>query len=387
MTKKERMIKMVNKEPIDYLPSSIDFSDRTRFPEIHKSLSLSDEVSLDDFLENHLGLALTSHDLPLLYRNDIKLMEELESEGFCKVDLDNKVVYDSWGMGIKIGEDGFFACFHPLEKKLDKEFIERWMPERIHKSLYADTLKERVKLYAAPDPETEDNFDPVVKTKNTFGEELYVIPSGYFGLYERAYGLIGIPGLFESFLIEPDLVNDLLDIITEYRIKVAQRYVKIGFPCGHIGDDLGTQVGPFFSPEIFHKFIVPRYKIIWSVYKDAGLPIAMHSCGSVTTFLPTLIDLGLDILNPVQPCMDQKYLKSEFGKDLVFWGGIDTQQLLPFGSPDDVRKGTLELMETLGKGGGLIVAPSQEIMSDVPLENIVAMLETIVENRERIANP
>ncbi len=386
MTKKERMTKMVNKEQIDYLPSSIDFSDRTRFSEIHKALSLAEDVSLDDYLENHLGLALTKQDFPLFFRNDIKLMKQFESESFCKVDLENKVVYDSWGMGIKIGEDGFFACFHPLEKKLDKKFIEKWMPERIHKALRADTLKERIKYYTAPDPEAEGNFDPVEKTKNDFGEELYVIPSGYFGLYERAYGLISIPALFENFLLEPAMVGDLLDIITDYRIKVAHKYIDIGFPCGHLGDDLGTQVGPFFSPEVFHKLIVPRYKLIWSVYKDAGLPVAMHSCGNVTKFIPTLIDLGLDILNPVQPCMDQKYLKSEFGKDLTFWGGIDTQDLLPFGSPNDVKKGTLELMEILGKGGGLIVAPSQEIMSDVPLENIVAMLETIVENRERIAN-
>ncbi len=84
--------------------------------------------------------------------------------------------------------------------------------------------------------------------------------------------------------------------------------------------------------------------------------------------------------------MDLKNLKSDFGKDLIFWGGIDTQHLLPYGTPDDVRRGTLETMNILGKGGGMIVSPSQEVMNDVPLNNIVAMLETIVENRERIAN-
>jgi uroporphyrinogen decarboxylase len=313
-------------------------------------------------------------------------MKQFEAEGFCKVDEKNKVVYDSWGMGVKIGEDGFFSCFHPIQKKLDKDFVKKWMPERIHKACLADTLKERVKYYTAPDPLVEGNFDPVVKVNKDFGNDLYVIPSGYFGLYERAYGLTSIPTLFESFLLEPVLVGNLLDIIAEYRIKVAEKYVEIGFPCGHLGDDLGTQVGPFFSPKIFKDLIAPRYKQIWSVYKKAGMPVALHSCGHITNFIPDLIDLGLDILNPVQPCMDHKYLKAEYGKDLTFWGGIDTQYILPHGTLEEVRKCTLEVMETLGKGGGLIVAPSQEIMNDVPLENIVAMLETIVENRARVAN-
>ena len=386
MTKKERMIKLVNKEPVDYLPSCIEFSDPMRFPAIHKGLGLADDVTLDDYLENHLGLALTKHDKPLFYRNDIEMMKQFEAEGHCKVDLENGVVYDSWGMGVKIGEDGFFACFHPLEKKLDKDFVEKWMPERIHKACRADTLKERIKYFSAPEPITDDNFSEVIKTNEEVGDELYIVPSGYFGLYERAYGLTSIPTLFENFLLEPAMVGDLLDIITEYRMKVAKKYIEIGFPCGHIGDDLGTQVGPFFSPKIFTDLIAPRYKQIFDLVKGAGLPVAMHSCGAITEFIPELIDLGLDILNPVQPCMDHSFLKKEYGKDLTFWGGIDTQALLPHGTTDEVRVGTLEVMETLGRGGGLICAPSQEIMNDVPLDNIVAMLETIVENRERIAN-
>jgi len=386
VTKKERMVKLLNKETVDFLPSGIEFSDPMRFPAIHKGLGLSDDVTLDDYLENHLGLAVTKQEKPLFYRNDIEMMKQFEADGFCKVDVENGVVYDSWGMGIKIGEDGFFACFHPLQNKLEKSFVEKWMPERIHKACRADTLKERIKYYTLPDPLTEGNFDEVVEAKEELDDELYIVPSGYFGLYERAYGLTSIPTLFENFLLEPAMVGDLLDKITEYRIEVAKKYVEIGFPCGHIGDDLGTQVGPFFSPVIFHELIAPRYKQIFKIFKDADMPMAMHSCGAITEFLPELIDLGLDMLNPVQPCMDQKYLKKEFGKDLIFWGGIDTQHVLPHGTVEEVKACTVDVMETLGAGGGLVVAPSQEIMNDVPLENIVAMLETIVENRERVAN-
>ena len=117
MNREERVLKILKKDAVDYLPSQITFADRTRDEAIHKSLGLPKEQTLDDYLENHLGISLTKADYPLFFRNDIEMMRELEGEGYCKVDVENNVVYDSWGMGIKIGSDGFFACFHPLRDK------------------------------------------------------------------------------------------------------------------------------------------------------------------------------------------------------------------------------------------------------------------------------
>jgi uroporphyrinogen decarboxylase len=94
--------------------------------------------------------------------------------------------------------------------------------------------------------------------------------------------------------------------------------------------------------------------------------------------------MGLDMLEPIQPVMDLNLLKREFGRHLSFWGGIDTQSILPYGTPDDVRRHATEVIETLGHGGGLLIAPSQEIMPDVPLRNIVALVETVMEARGRL---
>ena len=157
MTKKERMKKMIAREEIDYLPSYIEFSDRTRDNEVKKAMGAPDDMNLDDYLENGLNFVFQKQDIPLFWRNDTKWMKELEKEGYCKVDVEGGVVYDSWGMGIKMGEDGFFACFHPLEKKLEKDFVEKWMPERIHAACMADTLEERIKLWTPPDPNQEDS--------------------------------------------------------------------------------------------------------------------------------------------------------------------------------------------------------------------------------------
>jgi uroporphyrinogen decarboxylase len=110
----------------------------------------------------------------------------------------------------------------------------------------------------------------------------------------------------------------------------------------------------------------------------------MHSCGDITPFIPDLLEIGLDMLEPVQPCMDLDALKRNFGDRLSFWGGIDTQHLLPYGTPEEVRAESRRVIRTLGKGGRYMIAPSQEIMADVPLANIIALLQTIAEERGNV---
>ena len=381
MTKKQRVLATIERKEMDYLPSQITLADRTRDKELMAALKLPKGVTLDEYLENHLIISLAKQDYPLFLRNDISLMRELEKEGYCRVDEANNVVYDSWGMGVRVGEDGFFCCFHPLEKKLDRKFAERWMPERIWEAVTADTLEERVRKWTPPDPNQPGNYEWNQRDIDTYGNEYFVFPSGYFGLYERAYGIISIPTLFESVLLRPKLVEELLDKITDYKVEMAKQFVKMDFKAGHVGDDLGTQVGPFVPPDVYFKLLQPQYKRLFKVYRDAGWHMMMHSCGCITQFLPDLIEAGLDVIEPVQPCMGLEFIKKEYGKDLTFWGGIDTQQLLPFGTPEDVRKESARVIRLLGKGGGHIIAPAQEVMKDVPLANIVALLETIVEER------
>ncbi|MBM3701317.1 MAG: hypothetical protein FJW68_10490, partial [Actinobacteria bacterium] len=156
--------------------------------------------------------------------------------------------------------------------------------------------------------------------------------------------------------------------------------VEIGFKIGHFGEDLGTQTSGFFSDKMFRTLLLPRLARIFEVYKNAGVPVMMHSCGNILQYIPRLIDIGLDILEPTQPCMDLKYLKKEFGKDLIFYGGINTQTL-PYLAEGQVREMVRDTIRILGKGGGYIIAPSQEIMNDVPVANIKVLVETIKEER------
>ncbi|HEY3323203.1 MAG TPA: uroporphyrinogen decarboxylase family protein [Planctomycetota bacterium] len=386
LTKEQRVLNVIDRKEVDFLPSQITFSDRTRDKEIAAAIGLGSADELDGYLENHIHLTLCYNDKSLFYRNDKTEMSRLAGLGFSGPHYLKKRVYDSWGMGIEVGSDGFFACYHPLQNASTKEDAEHMPPDVNRAVLFEADINKAVEAYRVPDINRAHNFDDMTKDLKEFSGKFLVMPSGYFGLYERAMGLCG----FEEFMLymatEPQAMHKLLDKVCEYRIAYAKRVVAMGFKIAHHGDDLGCQRGTIFSKKMFHEFVLPRLKAAWEPYNKAGIPICMHSCGDLTDFLPDLIEIGLKVLEPVQPVMDLVRLKREFGKDLVFWGGIETQNLLPFGKPDEVRAMVRQTIRTLGKGGGHIIAPSQEVMNDVPIANVKALVETIVEERQKVLN-
>jgi uroporphyrinogen decarboxylase len=142
------------------------------------------------------------------------------------------------------------------------------------------------------------------------------------------------------------------------------------------GDDYGTQRGPMISLPMWREFARPHVERLYGLAKSYGLKIMQHSCGGVRAFLPDLMECGLNILEPVQVRargMDPKELARDFGGRLCFHGSIDTQQTLPFGTPEDVRREVRERIETFRPYGGFTIAPSQHLMPEIPTENIVAM--------------
>jgi len=383
MTREERALNVITGKPVDYLPSQITIADRSKDAQIAKALGLKEGVGeLDRFLDNHIYISLTLHDTALFYRNDVAKMAELEAKGYVKVDRQNGIVYDNWGMGIKIGEDGFFACYHPLQGDREKNRLaEPFLPDSFDRKLLDMEFAEAVRHYRAPDPFKEGNFSALEHDLKTHSGEFLVMPSGYLGIYERAYSIMGFEQFMMESLTDPESVAILMDTITDFKVIEARQKVKMGFKVGHHGDDLGMQCGSLVSPEQFRSLIKPRIARLFKVFKDAGLPVVMHSCGDITAFIPDLLEIGLNMLEPVQPCMDLAKLKANYGDRLSFWGGIDTQQLLPHGTPAEVKAEARRVIRTLGKGGRYIISPSQEIMDDVPVANIAALLEVIAEER------
>ena len=151
-----------------------------------------------------------------------------------------------------------------------------------------------------------------------------------------------------------------------------------------IYQDYGQQRGELISPETFKRLVAPHYRRIFNwIHENTDWKVLFHSCGSVYNLIPHIIEMGADILNPVQ-ChtahMEPQRLKAEFGGRLVFWGGgVDTQTVLPFGTPDEVRQQVKERISIFGPSGGFVFAPTQDIQADVPPENLVAMYDAVRE--------
>ena len=202
-------------------------------------------------------------------------------------------------------------------------------------------------------------------------------------LFENGQFLYRTDEFLVNLLIEPENMNKMLDKLLEMHLKTLEKVLDaVGDSVDVImfGDDLGTQSAPMINPDLYREVFYPGHKKMFQMVKDrTDMKVFLHSCGSVKQFLPDLIDAGLDIINPVQTTaadMDPLELKKEFGKDLVFWGGgVDTQHLLPGGTPDEIRRDVRKNAEILMKDGGFVFSQIHNIVTGVPPENIVAMYE------------
>jgi len=204
------------------------------------------------------------------------------------------------------------------------------------------------------------------------------------GCFDFARFIRGTEGFFMDLMLEPEKAEILLDKVNDFAIEHFEACMKrVGDQIDGVycGDDFGSQRGLVISPELWRKYIKPRYKKLVSVVKSYGKKYFHHSCGGVRPIIPDMIEIGFDVLNPIQPRalgMDCRELAEEFGKDITFYGAIDEQHTLPFGTADDVRNEVTDRMNTLGRYGGYIVAPSHGFQPDTPIENILAMYETVL---------
>jgi hypothetical protein len=195
---------------------------------------------------------------------------------------------------------------------------------------------------------------------------------------------------YVAHLIYPDYIKGIFELQIDIAIKNLELcYQAIGDKVDTVfvsGTDLGTQRGPYISPDMYREFYKPFHKKInnW-IHTNTNWKTFFHSCGSVVDFLDDFIDAEVDILNPVQCSaagMEAKGLKEKYGDKLVFWGGgIDTQKTLPFGTPDQVKAEVKERMQIFGKGGGYIFNPIHNIQRGTPIENLLALFEAVKEYR------
>jgi len=212
--------------------------------------------------------------------------------------------------------------------------------------------------------------------------DLAVCGSMAVTIFEVAWQLRGMEELFTDFKNRPELAANLLDRITETRYSMARFFAEQDVDILILGDDVSMQTGMMMSPATWRKWFKGRMIRIIQEAKaiKPDLPIFYHSDGNPEAIVPDLIEIGVTILNPVQPeCIDPVGVKQRYGDCLALWGTIGTQTTMPFGTPEDVRREVKQRIEILGYDGGLVLGPTHSLEPDVPWENIVALYEAIEE--------
>jgi len=272
---------------------------------------------------------------------------------------------DEWGVKWKKPKHGYYFDMveHPLKNATIKELDD----------------------YPWPDPDDPGRYEGLEeRAKELFENTEYAIvgDARAGSLFERNWYLTGIERFLTDMLINQEFIEKLLAISLEIQEKEISKFLDaVGeyIQVLALNGDLAMQTGPLMSPDLYRRIIKPYHKKLHRLVKSkTNAKVFRHCCGSIVSFLPDFIEYGIDAIHPVQVSarnMDTKKLKEEFGDKIGFWGGIDTQHILPYGTVKNVEEEVKRRISDLAPGGGYVLAAVHNIQRDVPPENIVAMFK------------
>ena len=323
LTRRERVRRALRREPVDHLPFQTNYTS-----------------AMGRRLADHFGIPVAQ--LPERLGNH---MLRLDLSQTRPRNADVTIEYDWWGAGWDTRTEGYWPAFAPLASSLDLDG------------------------HSWPDPDRAE-------LPRNEAADCFVVPNFGMCLFERAWSLRGFDALLIDMADRPEWVEDLLDRITEIQVRLARRFISSGVDGGYFGDDYGAQHSMLFSPRMWRRLMKPRLARMFAVFTDRGLPVILHSDGDIKAILPDLAEIGVTTLNPVQPeVLNHAWLADEYGGKLSFYGGISTQSVMPQGDAQLVRNATLDCARVLApRGTGLVLGPSHRMQSDIPMENVEAML-------------
>jgi uroporphyrinogen decarboxylase len=245
-----------------------------------------------------------------------------------------------------------------------------------------DFLTEKdVYEYPFPDVGASYRYEHLPEIIKKIKEDGLPAVSGYeCGSFEHLWALRGMDNFLVDLLDETEFLTPLIEKVSDLKAEIATGYAKAGVDIVWTGDDLGSEIALLMSPELWRKHLKSCVRKIVKSAKEANADVlvAFHSDGYIEPIIPDLIEVGVDILQAVQPeCMDVAELKRKYGDRLSFWGTMGTQSTMAFGTPEEVKKVVKERIMTVGKGGGLCIGPSHTLESPTSWENIVAFFEAV----------
>jgi len=354
MKPRERVLKALDHKEPDRVPLDSAFR-----PEIWRKLREYFNVSKNEDVMRKLGIDLRT--VTILPPEEFmkKTIPKPQFEGFRFVRrISQNVFEDEWGIKYEIGSTGLYWHFvyHPLQDA------------------------ESINDYEMPNVDAVGRFDLAEREVKQWVNEYAVAGGGDIEetLFEQAWYLRGYRQFIKDLYTNPTFVNQLLDKLLKYRVEQGKRLIEIGVDIVRLGDDLGAQTGMMIPLTIWRRYFKPRMRrLIRELRKGSNVYIFYHSDGNIKPLIPELIEIGVDILNPVQPeCMDPAEIKETYKDKLTLHGTISIQETLPHGTVKDVEREVLTRVKTCGKSGGLIIAPSHVVQPDTPLENVLAVYET-----------
>ncbi len=369
MTSRERVIRALNHQEPDRVPIDLGGHGATTMNKfVHKKLMsclgynngdapvmdlLQQYVDVDERLKKHFG----SDFRPLWRRASKKSPDEHFPDGTVK---------DEWGIAYRPAMGGTYYDV--------AEF-----PLRGLKTGDLDA-------YPWPDPKDPGRVEGLREHAKYLREKTdYAVITDFDGpFFTMTQMLRGFDQFCIDMMTDERFTNKVLDKLLEFWIECAEEHFRtvgeyVDVVC--LGDDFGTECGPWMSLELYRKYFKPREKELYAYIRGrirSGAKLLLHSCGSVYQFIREFIDVGINALTPLQVSakdMETDKLKREYGKDITFWGGIDTQRVLPFGSTKDVEEEVKRRIRDLAPGGGYVLAQVHNIQPGVPLENILMMYE------------
>ena len=284
-------------------------------------------------------------------------------------------------------DDGLYWEVITEEPFTVDKFGSAWRTDRWQRYLIEPAIKSPT-LEGYDWPETTDFFPP------GWREEVQQIIDGHpdsftaagfnFGLFERCWALRGFENALADSVAEPAFFRQLIDRIAAQQMEILEELVALPVDGIMFSDDWGGQGGILLGPQRWRTYFKEPTRRMYEFAHSHGKIALHHTCGNVTEVIPDAIEIGLDVLESVQPeAMSPYELKRRFGDHLTFWGGLGVQGMLPFGAPDEVRSEIERLCTEMGRGGGYILAPAKPLQEDTPTANAVAVVEAFLEQSRR----
>jgi uroporphyrinogen decarboxylase len=261
-------------------------------------------------------------------------------------------------------------------------FGSTWRTDRRPFHLEVPALREPTLAgYAFPDVDSLFPADWPAEALQAIEEDKghFMVAGFGFGLFERTWTLRGFTEVLTDAAAEPRFYDELVERIAEHQLAIIEHLLELPVDGIMFSDDWGYQKGVLLGPERWRRFIKPRLERMYARVHQAGKYTLSHCCGSVTDIVPDLIEIGLDVLESVQPeAMSPYALKRGYGSEITFWGGLGSQSTLPFGTPAEVRAEVARLCREMGRGGGYILAPAKSLQPETPTANAAAAVEAFL---------